>query len=126
MPKTTEHKISFKGSIEKTLSSDVNLVGGFNGYYGRIKMKGESFSSVYRTTSESSVKGNHWGIGASLGASIKAGATLIEPYIAGGFDRTKLSGDGAYYYNSVLNRVIPDMKTRSKIWSIGGGISMRF
>ncbi len=126
MPKTTEHKISFKGSIEKTLSSDVNLVGGFNGYYGRIKMKGESFSSLYRTTSESLAKGNHWGIGASLGASIKAGATLIEPYIAGGFDRTKLSGDGAYYYNGILEDVIADMKTKAKIWSIGGGISMRF
>jgi len=127
MPKTTEHKISLKGSVEKTLSSDVSLIGGLNAYYGRLKQKGESsFSWTYNTASNSSTKGSHWGAGASLGASIKAGATVIEPYVAGGFDRMNLSGDGTYYYNGGLEDVASDIKSKVKTWSIGGGISMRF
>jgi hypothetical protein len=50
----------------------------------------------------------------------------MEPYLAGGFERVNLSGDGASYTNNVLTGIYPDIDQKKHIWSIGGGLALRF
>jgi len=129
-PETREHRISFKAAVEKIVSTDLALNGGFNAFYGRIKQnndysyRGTNDTEIYDFSS--SVKGNRWGIGASLSASIKAGATIMEPYITGGFERFKVSGDGARYEDGVLDVVFSDLRMNKKTWFIGAGLAIRF
>lgn len=129
IPKITEHTIFFKGSVEKALSSDVSLTGGFNVFYRLVKQKNDFTETTYSGASDGwslSAKGKQWGAGASLGAVVKAGATMVEPYIAIGFKRLKLSGDGAYYEDGDLDDLITDARWKKNTWSIGGGLAIRF
>jgi len=50
----------------------------------------------------------------------------MEPYVAGGFERVNLSGDGAYYTSGVLTTIYPNIDLKKHIWSIGGGLALRF
>jgi hypothetical protein len=129
-PETKEHKISFKGAVEKAISSDITLNGGFNTFYGWMKQTHEhSFASTspyVPNLFSSSAKGKRWGANASLGASFKAGATTMEPYVAGGFERISLSGDGGSYSNGVLSTMYPDNSLKKNTWFIGGGFALRF
>jgi len=129
-PETKEHKVSFKGAVEKTISPDLTLTGGFTAFYGRMKQASDyryAYTGSYTPTRfSSSAKGNHWGTNISLGASFKAGATIMEPYVAGGFERVNLSGDGASYANSTIVIVYPDTDLKKHVWSIGGGLALRF
>lgn len=127
IPKTTEHTVSFKGSVEKALSSDVSLTGGFSAFYGLVKQEGNSsYTYDSEDSSISSAKGKQWGVGASFGAAIKAGDTMVEPYISGGFKKLKLSGDAAYFEDGGLEETVPNLSLKKDTWFIGGGLALRF
>jgi hypothetical protein len=129
-PKTTEHKLSFKASAEKVFSSDFTFNGGFNAFYGWMKQDyNYDFLNMASNSTQvfgTSLKGKHWGTSVSLGASIKAGDTTLEPFLAGGFERLNLSGDGTTSVNGVLTTLITDTKAKKNVWSIGGGLALRF
>jgi hypothetical protein len=129
-PETKEHKISLKLSGEKALSSEFTVNGGFNAFYGWVK-QGYNYdfhnSAVPGTAAfDTSLKGKHWGLGASLGLSMLAGATTFEPYIAGGLERYNLSGDGVSLSNGAVTRLITDSALKRNVLSIVAGIALRY
>jgi len=128
-PKTTGHRVSLKAAVEKAFSSDMAFNAGFNAFYGPVKEKYQcNFhrSDTNTFNSFGSLKGKHWGAGASAGLSFKAGATIMEPYVIGSFERLSLSGDGMYYSDGVLDEIATDIDLKKKNWFFGAGLSMRF
>ena len=67
-----------------------------------------------------------WGAGASFGAAFKAGDTMVEPYITGGIERVKLSGDGAYSEDGIPDTVYPSTDLKKKTSFIGVGLTLRY
>ena len=129
-PETKEHKISLKLSGEKTLSSAFTVNGGFNAFYGWVK-QGYNYdfhnsAAPGNAAFDTSLKGKHWGLGASLGLSMLAGATTFEPYIAGGLERCDLSGNGTSLSNGAVTRLITDSALKKHVLSIGAGIALRY
>jgi len=128
-PETKEHRLTLKLAVEKALCPDFTLTGGFNAFYGRVKQTYDYeyfYPGSYTNPYSASLKGKRWGANASIGASFKAGATMMEPYVAGGFERVNLSGDGTYYSGGVLEDVYPDSDLNKKTWFIGAGLALRF
>jgi hypothetical protein len=64
-PEAKEHKVSFKGAVEKVISPDLTFSGGFNAFYGRTKQTCDyRYASTGTYTPyrfSSSAKGSHWG-----------------------------------------------------------------
>jgi uncharacterized protein with beta-barrel porin domain len=67
-----------------------------------------------------SADGAHYGVNASLGASIKAGAVVLEPFINAGYAKFKTDGDG---FTESMPTYVEVNKTN---WLAGGGLSVKF
>jgi hypothetical protein len=130
-PETKEHKISLKFSGEKTLSSEYALNCAFNAFYGWVNQEyrySQHYSNASPVTAafDTSLKGHHWGLGASIGVSMLAGATTFEPFIAGGLERYNLTGDGVSLTNGAATQLITDTTMKKNILSIAAGLALKF
>jgi hypothetical protein len=97
---------------------------GLNAFYGWVK---EDFNYQEDGFIPSPLKlplsGNHWGIGAWLGGTVKFNRFSIEPFIGGGYQRFNVDGD-AMWLTTTTNLL--EMELSKKTWSIGGGFSIKF
>ena len=122
-PDHQEHRVILKLSGEKEISPMVALRMGLNFFYGWVK---EDFEyNRMLAINNTSLDGYHWGIGASLGGTVKFQRFSVEPFIGGGYQNMKLKGDGDISVYGPLGSVLEGDKTR-KEWSIGGGFSIKF
>jgi hypothetical protein len=55
-----------------------------------------------------------------MGGTVKFQRFSVEPFLAGGYQKLNLNGDGSF-----LTQLIDASKIR-KEWSIGGGFSVKF
>jgi hypothetical protein len=73
---------------------------------------------------------HRWGIGASVGGTIKFQQFSLEPFLDGGYQRLKLSGDGSnfnpYYPWTDYYGIPYDVKKTRNEWSIEGSLSIKF
>jgi hypothetical protein len=101
---------------------------GMSFFYGWVK---EDFRDSYSEDSgmnisdKISLDGYRWGIGASLGGTVKFQQFSLEPFIGGGYQQLKLNGNGNGN-NNYDYPVFYDMNKRRNEWSIGGGLSIKF
>jgi len=98
---------------------------GLNFFYGWVK---EDFKFNYADNTPFSFLDNislddsRWGIGASLGGTVKFERFSLEPFVGGGYQKLKLDGDG---FDTSYPSVIESDKLK-KEWFIGGGFSIKF
>ena len=123
MPKTSEHRLTLRLLAEQELNSVLSLRGGLSAFYGLAKRDysyyAMSDSDMYWPV-DVSADGAHYGVNASLGASIKAGAVVLEPFINAGYAKLKTDGDGVTWF-------VPTYVEANKTnWLAGGGLSVKF
>jgi hypothetical protein len=120
-PNQTEHRVILRVAGEKEISPMVAMRMGVNFFYGWAK---EDFNGDVITFSEKqSIDGYHWGIGASLGGTVKFQRFSVEPFIGGGYQKWNLDGTSFSNYSPppILN-----MDKMRQEWFIGGGLSIKF
>jgi len=126
-PDHRENQVLLKLSGEKELSPAVDLRMGIEFFYGwvdedfryNLTTSGPPLASGSRT----SLDGYHWGLGASLGGTVRFDRFSLEPFVAGGYQKLSLRGDG---FETVYIPGILEGDMVRKEWSIGGGLSIRF
>jgi hypothetical protein len=128
-PYHTEHKVILRLAGEKEFSPIVALRMGLNFFYGWVK---EDFkytrydSGIFAYNDNVSLDGSHWGIGASLGGTIKIPPITLEPFINGGYQKLNLNGDGERTLPGSAMGNLWGMDKLRKEWFIGGGFSIKF
>lgn len=125
-PTSTEHQVMLRLAGEHQLSPMVALRMGLNFFYGWVR---EDFKFTYTSSNTDDISlsdGSHWGIGASLGGTIKIPPITLEPFINGGWQKLNLKGDGERTLSSGVISNLWEMDKLRKEWSIGGGFSIKF
>lgn len=126
-PNQREHRVILRFAGEKELCPTVAMRMGLNFFYGWVK---EDFSYDLATNSGGyidviSLDGHRWGIGASLGATVKFPRFHLEPFINGGYQKLDVDEDGNRATISGISTLY-EMDRLRKEWSIGGGFSIKF
>jgi hypothetical protein len=100
---------------------------GLEGFYGWATqdVTFSVFSTPGTLTVDLSSHGSHWGIGASVGGSIRFRPITLEPFVNAGYQSLDLSGDGGLFDDGVLMGTFDRDDTRNQ-WYIGGGLSILF
>ena len=97
-PSSTEHQIMLRLAGELELSPIVTLRMGLAPFYGWVREYYKFSFFITPTgigdTDDVPTDGYHWGIGASLGATMKFKPITLEPFINGGWQQLHLKGDG--------------------------------
>ncbi len=120
-PDQTEHRVILRMAGEKEISPMVAMRMGVNVFYGWAK---EDFSAdVISLFERQSIDGYHWGIGASLGGTVKFQRFSVEPFIGGGYQKWDLDGRSFANLGPVAFLNMDKMRQQ---WSIGGGLSIKF
>lgn len=128
-PSHKEHRFTLKATGEMELSPSFSMRVGINLFYGWAKEK-FSMSRIgvlpARLDDSISLNGSNWGIGLSLGGTVKFQRYIIEPFFNVGYQKQDLDGDGERFSNIPgLNRSL-EMDKMMNDWSIGGGFSIKF
>lgn len=132
-PEYTEHQARLKFAGEHDFSSTFQLRGGLNLFYGwvdqdydrdgGVNIFGVALPALLNNNIE--LDGDHWGIDASVGASITFNGFVVEPFINGGYH--KLSLDGGEEWNALGAQLLGlDVDTQMSEWFIGAGFSVLF
>jgi len=102
------------------------LRAGLEAFHGWVDMDFDSRVSLgndlYRQTTE--IDGSRWGAGVSFGASCKAAAMVVEPYLNIAYQKTDLDGDG--YISDGISIVTTDNAYERTEWCYGAGLSLKF
>jgi hypothetical protein len=127
-PETNEHRVVLKLAGEKELSPMVSMRMGVNFFYGWVKQDlkftPDAISGVYEHISLDD--GQHWGIGASLGGTVKLQRFALEPFVSGGYEKFDIKGDGGRTNNVGAITSLIDWDQKKGAWFIGGGFSIRY
>jgi hypothetical protein len=128
-PSSFESQVMLKLAGEFELSPLVTLRMGLTPFIGWVR-EDYTFSFLASPaaglTDDVSTDGLHWGIGASLGGTIKFKPITVEPFINYGWQQLHLKGNGDSVINTgVVTRFFEMNKDRDE-WSIGGGFSVLF
>lgn len=127
-PATTEHRVRLSLAGEQQLSPAVILRLGINGFYGLMR---EDFKYAYNTSAPATdaynifLDGSRWGIGFSVGGSVRFQRLTLEPFINAGYQELALDGDGDHVPSAGLTELYGiDLNRRA--WSVGGGLAIIF
>jgi hypothetical protein len=122
-PSLVEHRLRVVLAGEWSIIPAVTLRMGLEPFYGWMKENFENASNEFLPfIEEVSLNGHRWGIGASLGGTIKFKPLTVEPFINGGYQEIKLDGDGTEF----LRALRMDVNELQRQWYIGGGFSVLF
>jgi hypothetical protein len=126
-PASTEHQVMLRLAGELELTPAVTLRMGLTPFYGWVR---EDFKFAFDTptpsfTDDIPLDGYHWGIGASLGGTIKFKPITLEPFVNFGYQKIKLDGNGDRRTPAGAATFWDMDKSRSE-WSIAGGLSLLF
>ncbi|OGP85710.1 MAG: hypothetical protein A2Z08_09945 [Deltaproteobacteria bacterium RBG_16_54_11] len=137
-PDSMEHQLLLRLAGEHTLSPAVTLRVGLKLFYGWVIPEAKFASaasiapllSIFDVSSEGPGHGYDWGIGVSLGGTVKVKPLTLEPFIGGGYRQLHLGLHGVGF--STFSPMLPpipdfpdDVITRNE-WSIGGGLSILY
>jgi hypothetical protein len=117
-PSQREHQFMLRLAGEKNVCPLLTLRIGLNIFYSFVRENYNNYNGAWPT--DFSLDGSRWGIGASMGGTVKFQRFSVEPFLAGGYQKLSLYGDG-----SSLSNLIDAKKIRQD-WSIGGGFSIKF
>jgi hypothetical protein len=130
-PSHSENQIVVRLAGEHEFSPVFAMRMGLGFFYGWV---GEDFTFTRSDntppgdnyTDDISLDGDRWGIGASLGGTLKIKPITLEPFVNGGYQVLNLNCNGQ---RTQLTGVISDQWTLTKDrseWYIGGGVSVLF
>jgi len=126
-PALTEHRATVRLAGEHEFSPLFALRMGLEFFYGWATQD-VTFSVLTppdTLTVDVSSHGSHWGIGASLGGTIKLKPITLEPFVNAGYQSLDLSGDMGAFANGVLVDTVDRDDMRNQ-WYVGGGLSILF
>jgi len=125
-PASVENQVMLRLAGEFELTPAVTLRMGLVPFYGWVK---EDYTFKYGTSyiDKTALHGDHWGIGASLGGTIKFKPITLEPFVNFNYQQLTLDDDGGERRDSAgtITNLWEMDKTRNE-WSIGGGVSILF
>jgi hypothetical protein len=123
-PSLIEHRLRVALAGEWVISPAVTLRMGLEPFYGWIHEDfGNASNEFLPFIEDVSLNGSRWGIGASVGGSVKLLQKLtLEPFVNGGYQEIKLDGDGTEFYRSAFL----DVSELQRQWYIGGGFSILY
>jgi hypothetical protein len=128
-PDSIEDQVMLKLAGEFELSPLVTLRMGLVPFYGWVKEDFTFNRGIPNPsyTDRTALNGDHWGIGASFGATFKFQRFSFEPFVNGGYQQLKLDDDGGERTTSAgtIAQLWEMDKTRNE-WSIGGGFSVLY
>jgi hypothetical protein len=70
-----------------------------------------------------SLDGHHWGVVASVGATVKCPRFILEPFLSGGYQKLNLKGKG---FEPIEFNDPDRMDKLRKDWFFSGGFSIKF
>ena len=126
LPDGVEHRVMVRFVGERELSPAVALRGGLDCFYGWVQQERaytgtDSLGGL--DTEIIPTDGPHWGIGASLGGSVRFQRLTLEPFVGVGYQALDIAGDGAEVRNGVLTGLREYDESRDE-WFVNGGISL--
>jgi hypothetical protein len=127
LPTLTEHRVMVRLAGEHEFSPLFALRMGLEGFYGWATQD-VTFSVLTppdTATFDVSSHGSHWGIGVSLGGSIRFKPLTLEPFVNAGYQSLDLSGDVGAFDNGALVETFDRDDMRNQ-WYVGGGLSVLF
>jgi len=126
-PAATEHRVRLGLAGEREISPAVTLRIGVNGFYGWVRedLKYTYTNIPFVDTYNISLAGSHWGIGASVGGTVRFKRLTVEPFIAAGYQELALDGDGDHVPSVGLTDLY-EMDLNRRAWFIGGGFSILY
>jgi hypothetical protein len=124
-PLQKEHRVLLKVAGEKEFPPSVTARLGLNFFYGWVDEDyrfRETYSFPGGFVEHISMDGSHWGVGASLGGTIKLSRVNLEPFISGGYQRLGVDGDGGFR-GTAIGLSMDKLKEE---WSLGAGFSIEY
>lgn len=128
-PDSAEHQVMLRLTGEHELSSAFTLRGGLNFFYGWLREGYTRFGSMPPNPTfqdDLSLHGSHWGIGGSVGGSLKLQRITLEPFVGGGYQSFDLDGDGESVVVGGPLYSLDEMEKTQREWFVGGGLSVLF
>jgi hypothetical protein len=129
-PDSIEHQLLLRMAGEHTLSPAVTLRAGLNFFYGWVTGKIKYFFPLNSNTGffdieELSGRGSHWGIGVSLGGTVKVKPLVLEPFVGGGYQQFRLNAPGVHFDNGGIYALSNEKITRNQ-WFVSTGFSILY
>jgi hypothetical protein len=128
-PDSAEHQVMLRLTGEHEFSSAFTLRGGLNFFYGWLREDYARFGIMPPNPTfqdDLSLQGSHWGIGGSVGGSLKLQRITLEPFVGGGYQSFDLNGDGESVVVGGLLYSLDEMEKTQREWFIGGGCSFLY
>lgn len=129
IPDYTEHRITLKIAYETEISPMVGFRAGFDCFYGWADWDYNNYFWTGGTQGYKenvSMDGDIWGIGLTLGSTIKIDPVTLEPFIGAAYQQTDLNGHGtAHGYGGLTDANIKGDSKRDQ-WLITAGTSILF
>jgi hypothetical protein len=128
-PALTEHRAILRLAEEHEFSPSFAMRFGLEFFYGWAAE--DLMYDIYLTpdtiTLPFSLHGSHWGIGGSLGGTVKFQRLTLEPFFNVGYQSLRLEGDGQESVNGVpLAGAIIDREDMRNQWFVSTGLSVLF
>jgi hypothetical protein len=128
-PDSMEHQILLRLAGEHAFSPVVALRAGIDFFYGWVIPKEKATLNTSGGTFDI-VEGSghgcpHWGIGGSLGGTIKVRPFTLEPFVGGGYQQLRQKWSTEEIDSGVLT-VLYDEKLPRTEWNAGMGLSILF
>jgi hypothetical protein len=126
---SNEHQVMIRLAGELELSPSVTLRMGLAPFFGWVREDykfADISSPLSGATDDIPMDGHRWGIGASIGGTVKFQRFSLEPFINAGYQKLNLKGDGERTSTSGAITNLWEMDKLRKEWSIGGGFSIKF
>jgi hypothetical protein len=130
-PDEVEHQLLFRLAGEHTLSPAVALRAGLNFFYGwmvvpKHKPRDDfNWAGVY-DLDEASGDGSYWGIGASLGGTVKIKSLTLEPFVGGGWRQLHIKEHGVSAVSPAGVWQLNDYKIDRSEWYVSTGFSILY
>jgi hypothetical protein len=129
LPDVNEHQVMLRLAGEHAISPEVSLRAGLNLFYGWVQWDGSYY--YYRSgrvrweNADLSMSGYRWGIGGSVGSTVRFNGFALEPFVSAGYQQLSLDGGGEWLVNGTLTDILEGTLDRGE-WYISGGLSVLF
>ncbi|MCJ7774396.1 MAG: autotransporter domain-containing protein [Desulfobacterales bacterium] len=130
IPDYNEHRITLKLAYEKEISPVVGFRAGFDCFYGwadwDYKIDTSFLVAGVGYKENVSMDGDLWGIGLTIGGTIKIDPVTLEPFIGAAYQQTDLDGNGTTrFYGGLTDTNIEGDHERDQ-WLVTTGLSILF
>jgi hypothetical protein len=122
-PDSIAHRILLRLAGEHALTPAIDLQVGLNAFFGWVKEDYSYSTGFFLVNEDVSPDGHQWGIGGSLGATIRVfHGFALEPFLTGGYQESRLSGKGTGLIPPPVGEL--QVKKTTREWFTAAGLSI--